>query len=77
MSGFAALLQAHGQLALARKLTIESVLGTRFEAWVEEATLCGPNAAIVPGAEGEAQITGRHQFLLNPLDPLNQGFLLR
>ncbi len=29
------------------------------------------------GVDGEAQITGRHEFLLNPHDPLNQGFLLR
>ena len=77
VSGFAALLQARGHLPLGRRLTIESVLGTRFAVWAEQATRCGPHPAIVPGVEGEAQVTGRHEFLLNPLDPLVKGFLLR
>ncbi len=77
VSGFAALLQARGQLAIGRRLTIESVLGSRFEVWAEQETRCGPHPAIVPGVEGEAHITGRHEFLLHPDDPLVKGFLLR
>ena len=77
VSGFAALLQARGQLALGQRLTIESVLGSRFEVWAEQETRCGPHPAIVPGVEGEAHVTGRHEFLLHPDDPLVKGFLLR
>ncbi|HLO96658.1 MAG TPA: proline racemase family protein [Burkholderiaceae bacterium] len=77
VSGFAALLHARGLLSTGRRLTIESVLGSRFGVWVERPTRCGPHAAIVPGVEGEAHITGRHEFLLHPDDPLVEGFLLR
>jgi proline racemase len=77
VSGFAALLHARGELPLGQRLTIESVLGTRFQVWADEALRHGPHAAIVPGVEGEAHITGRHEFLLSHHDPLNPGFLLR
>ncbi len=77
VSGFAALLHARGLLPLGHRLTVESVLGSRFEVWAEQETRCGPYPAIVPGVEGEAHVTGRHEFLLNPHDPLVKGFLLR
>ena len=77
VSGFAALLHARGLLAPGRRLTIESVLGSRFEVWVDQLTACGRHPAIVPAVEGEAHITGRHEFLLHPDDPLVKGFLLR
>jgi len=77
VSGFAALLHARGQLPLGQQVTIESVLGTRFQVWLDEALRCGPHAAVVPGVEGEAHVTGRHEFLLDPHDPLLPGFLLR
>ncbi|MBB2486686.1 proline racemase family protein [Mitsuaria sp. WAJ17] len=77
VSGFAALLHARGQLPSGRRLAIESVLGSRFEVWSERETRCGRHRAIVPGIEGEAHVTGRHEFLLYPDDPLVKGFLLR
>ncbi len=77
VSGFAALLHARGQLPLGHRLTIESVLGSRFEVRAEDASRCGPHPAIVPIVEGEAHVTGRHEFLLHPQDPLAKGFLLR
>ena len=77
VSGFAALLHARGQLPTGRRLTVESVLGSRFEVWIGQETRCGPHPAIVPGVEGEAHVTGRHEFLLHPDDPLVKGFLLR
>ena len=37
----------------------------------------GPHAAVIPEVEGTAHITGRHEFLIDPSDPLRNGFILR
>ena len=37
----------------------------------------GPYEAIVPEVAGTAHITGRHEFLIDPDDPMGEGFLLR
>jgi trans-L-3-hydroxyproline dehydratase len=31
----------------------------------------------VPEVTGSAHVTGRHEFLIDPRDPLGAGFLLR
>jgi proline racemase len=33
--------------------------------------------AVVTEVEGSAHYTGRHEFVLDPTDPLGEGFLLR
>ncbi|WP_448601397.1 proline racemase family protein [Thermoflexus hugenholtzii] len=33
--------------------------------------------AVIPEVSGRAWITGRHEFVLAPDDPLRDGFLLR
>ena len=40
-------------------------------------TTFGPYDAVIPEVEGSAYITGRHEFLLDPADPLQEGFFLR
>jgi len=32
---------------------------------------------VIPQVEGNAYITGRHEFLIDPEDPLKEGFILR
>ena len=32
--------------------------------------------AIIPEVEGRAWLTGRHEFMIDPDDPLKEGFLL-
>jgi trans-L-3-hydroxyproline dehydratase len=44
---------------------------------VVEATPFGPYQAIIPEVEGTAYITGKHEFLIDPTDPLREGFFLR
>ena len=56
---------------------VESIIGTRFAGRVLRATRFGPYAAIVPEVEGSARITGRHEMLIAPDDPLAEGFILR
>ena len=36
-----------------------------------------PHQAVIPEVEGAAYITGRHEFLIDPDDPLKDGFILR
>ncbi|MEW6744206.1 MAG: proline racemase family protein [Planctomycetota bacterium] len=77
VSGRAAILHALGKLALGETITIESVIGTRFDVRVVAASRVGPIAAVIPEVSGTAHITGRHEFFIDPEDPLREGVLLR
>ncbi len=68
---------ARGELALEEPMVIESIIGTRFIGRVVETTRLGSHPAVVPAVEGCSHITGRHEFLLDPADELQKGFLLR
>ena len=76
VSARAALEHARGRLEPGRWLRIASVLGTAFEVRILEETRAGGRPAVVPEVRGEAWITGRHRFLVEPGDPLAGGFLL-
>jgi proline racemase len=58
-------------------IVIESILGTRFTGQVVETTTFGPYDAVIPEVEGSAWITGRNAFLMDPADPLKNGFIFR
>lgn len=77
VSGRVAVHHARGELALGEELVIESLLGTRFAVTAVEATTLGGLPAVVPEVRGSAHITGRHEFLVDPDDPLADGVLLR
>ncbi|RMH05277.1 MAG: proline racemase [Planctomycetota bacterium] len=77
VSGLAAILHARGELPVGRTLRVESLIGTAFAVTVAETVRVGGRSAVVPEVEGRAWITGRHEFLLDPSDPLPDGFLLR
>jgi trans-L-3-hydroxyproline dehydratase len=77
VSGLLALLHARGEIDLNQPLVIESIIGTRFTGRIIETTNFGPHSAVVPEVEGSAYITGRHEFLIDPKDPLREGFILR
>ena len=77
VSGRVALHYKRKELALKEKMTIESIIGTSFQAQVFEECEFGGYEAIIPEVEGQAFITGRHQFLIDPNDPLKDGFILR
>jgi trans-L-3-hydroxyproline dehydratase len=76
VSGRVALEHARGRLAIGEPFVIESLIGTRFTGRVVRETNFG-DAAVVPEVEGSAWITGRHEFLVAPDDPLRNGFILR
>lgn len=68
---------AGGRLALDAPFVNESLIGTRFAGRLVEEARIGPYRAVVPEVTGSASITGYHTFVLDPDDPLPDGFLLR
>ena len=77
VSGRLAIHYARGEIGIGERIVIESIIGSRFSGRVVEATRFGPHAAIIPEVEGAAHITGRHEFVIDPSDPLRNGFILR
>jgi len=77
VSGRAAILFARGELAPKTRIAIESIIGTRFDVEIVDTTAIGGVQAVIPRVTGTAHITGRHEFFIDPDDPLHSGFLLR
>jgi trans-L-3-hydroxyproline dehydratase len=76
VSGLAAILHARGELPLGRSIEVESILGTTFSVRVARELKMDGRRSIEPEVGGTAHVTGRHEFWIDPLDPLRDGFLL-
>jgi proline racemase len=72
-----ALLDRDGSLPRGETFVHESVIGTEFEARVTGDAQVEAFPAVVTEIAGSAHLTGFHQFVLQPSDPLGTGFLLR
>jgi len=72
-----ALHYSKGQIAKNEELIIESILGTKFSGKIIKETTFGNHRAVIPEVSGTAYITGKHEFLVDPGDPLKDGFVLR
>jgi trans-L-3-hydroxyproline dehydratase len=68
---------ARGEIGPGETIMVESIIGSRFTGRIVETTRFGPYAAVIPEVGGTAHITGRHEFLIDPDDPLRDGFILR
>jgi trans-L-3-hydroxyproline dehydratase len=77
VSARAAVHFAEGTLRIGETIVIESILGSTLSVKVTECTQYGPYAAIIPEVTGSAYFTGRHEFWLDPKDPLVHGFMIR
>ncbi|MDZ7362197.1 MAG: proline racemase family protein [candidate division KSB1 bacterium] len=77
VSARVALHYARGEIKINEPIMIESILGTCFTAEVVETTKFGPYDAVIPKVTGTAFIIGRNELLIDPDDPLRQGFILR
>jgi proline racemase len=77
VSGRLAIHYARGEIGVNEPLVVESIIGSHFTGRIVETTTFGPYPAIIPEVEGTAHITGRHEFLIDPADPLRHGFILR
>jgi proline racemase len=69
-----AVLSARGELG--ETYTAESVIDTRFVGRVVRRERVGEHDAVVPAISGRAWITGFHQLVVDPTDPLGGGFKL-
>ncbi len=72
-----AALHARGQLAVGEAFVHEGIVNSQFVGKVVGTTQVGEFTAVIPTVEGKAFITGLHQLVVDPTDPLKDGFLLR
>ena len=72
-----ALHYSKGELKINQPMVIESIIGTKFIGKVLSTTKFGDYDAVIPQVEGNAFITGKNTFYINPEDPLKNGFILR
>ena len=77
VSAHLALLHAKGKLATEKTKVFESILGTKFTGSIVEETTTDGTSAIITEIKGQAYLTGKHEFLIEPNDPLKDGFLLK
>ncbi|MBN2245831.1 MAG: proline racemase family protein [Candidatus Aminicenantes bacterium] len=77
VSARAALHFSRGEIEQGEAFIVESILGTSFTGRVVKTTSFGPYPAVIPEITGQAFITGRHEFFIDPNDPLQKGFFLR
>jgi trans-L-3-hydroxyproline dehydratase len=77
VSARAALHYARGEISVGESITIESIIGSTFSVQVSEKRSFGKYDAIIPEVKGNAFITGKNTFWINPNDPLKNGFILR
>ena len=77
VSARAAIHLARGELGLNEPFVVESILGTTFECEALNQTIFGTHDAVNSRVTGSAYITGRNEWLIDPTDPLRDGFFLR
>jgi proline racemase len=70
------LMHHRGQLGLNEPFINTSPLGTTFEGRLVEAVAVGKMPAVIAEIKGSAFITGIHEFIVDPKDPLQEGYLL-
>ncbi|WP_216639980.1 proline racemase family protein [Arthrobacter sp. QXT-31] len=71
-----ALLHARGELVPGQLFRHESLIGSQFDARIENTTAVGPYSAVVPSISGRAWITSFNQLVLDPSDPFQEGFVV-
>ena len=71
-----ALLAARDGVGDGETVQFESLLGTIFTGRLARRTTIHGTEAVVPEIGGSAHVTGVHEFVVDPSDPLSGGFLL-
>lgn len=73
-----ALLADDGTLGADEMLEHRSIVDTVFSArWTDGPTAPDGRATVIPSVSGTAYRTGEHRFMLDPMDALGDGFVLR
>lgn len=71
-----AVLHAKGLMGVGERFLGRSIIGSRFDCHIAEATTIGGRPGIIPVISGTAWITGTHQHMLDPSDPWPNGYRL-
>lgn len=77
ISARAAIHYTRAEIKENESFTVESILGTCFSSRVVKTMAFGSYPAVIPEVRGKAFITGRHEFFIDPNDPLKKGFIFR
>ncbi|MAO87146.1 MAG: proline racemase, partial [Candidatus Marinimicrobia bacterium] len=77
VSARAAILHEKGEIEVGESIIIESIIGSIFSVKVVATTTFGGYNAVIPEVSGNAYITGKNTFWIDPKDPLKDGFILR
>ncbi len=77
VSAHLALRHARQQLRPQQPFAVESILGTRFIGRIHQVSDYSGMEAVIPEVEGSAYLTGKHEFYIDPGDPLKEGFLVK
>ncbi|WP_347175087.1 proline racemase family protein [Polaribacter uvawellassae] len=77
VSGRMAIHKARKEIDFGETMTIESITNSVFKGSIVSEENYGPFTAVIPQVEGTAHITGMHTFVIDPKDPMKNGFILR
>ncbi|WP_070786756.1 proline racemase family protein [Flavobacterium crassostreae] len=77
VSGRIAIEKARNTISENQSITIESITGSTFNCSLISEKDFGPFQAVIPQVEGTAYVTGKNTFIIDPLDPMKDGFILR
>ena len=77
VSGRMAIHKVRKEINYGETMTIESITDSVFKGSVVSEEDYGPFKAVIPQVEGTAYITGMHTFVIDPNDPMKDGFILR
>lgn len=77
VSGRMAIHKARKELDFGEKMTIESITNSVFTGSIISQEDYGSFKAVIPQVEGTAYITGMQTFVIDPKDPMKNGFILR
>jgi proline racemase len=70
------LLHHQGKIGLEDTFTNTSPLGTTFKGRIVKELTIGGTPAIIAEIRGSAHITGVHEFIVEPQDPFQEGYLI-
>ena len=77
VSGRMAIHKARKEIDFGETMTIESITGSVFKGSVISEENYGSFTAVIPQVQGTAHITGMQTFVIDPNDPMKNGFILR
>lgn len=77
VSGRMAIHKKRGEINFGESISIESITDSVFVGSVVKEEDYGPFTAVIPQVEGTAHITGMNTFVIDPNDPMKNGFILR